>query len=115
MKHTFMRAETDPRRCRECGHPVKFEQHKLAMQTKDGLIVAVGDRVRVPHEAGQYRVDALEGPHSPASSGRIYVSPADSTAVKHSGGFRGSRSLFPHVVGCEWVNREDRDEGRPRG
>lgn len=68
---------------------------------KSGVEVAKGDAAQTfRHET--VIVESWEKPTSPASSGRVHVTRA------------GNReSLFPSVIGAEWIEREDRENYVP--
>ena len=60
--------------------------------------VKTGDIV---HLRGKpYTVTGTAEPHSPASTGRVYVQAMDES--------RGHSQYYPNVIGAEWIGRTDR-------
>lgn len=73
--------------------------------------VWVGDIVTLNPEHTKHRVTDIITPHSPASTGRVYVEeiqmdPHTHTRLKAAG-------FFPNVIGAKWIEREDRRSTGP--
>lgn len=66
-----------------------------------GTGVNIGDTV-TDSDGRKLVISGLGRPGSPASSGRLYVKRDKFEQALHAQGF------FPHVFGCEWIEREDR-------
>jgi hypothetical protein len=60
--------------------------------------VKTGDIVHIRNTP--YTVTGTAEPHSPASTGRVYVQ------AMNEG--RMTAEYFPNVIGAEWINRTDR-------
>lgn len=61
-----------------------------------GKDVKVGDLVQT-FRGDEVVVEHIAKPHSPASTGRVYVS-------RHDG---SEAEFFPSVIGAKWIERED--------
>jgi len=64
---------------------------------KNGKEVQVGDEV-VSFRGEKATVISIQEPHTPASTGRLYV--------KEEGGWE--QGYYPSVFDCEWEGRTDR-------
>lgn len=62
--------------------------------------VKVGDKVKLSD--GLWYVQHWDKPHSPASTGRVYVSKKRKSTGHDQMGY------YPSVCNCEWIEREDR-------
>lgn len=63
-----------------------------------GVEVAKGDHVAT-FRGEPVTITGWLAPHKPASTGRIFLETETESA----------RAFFPGVVGCSWVEREDRE------
>lgn len=68
-----------------------------------GEEVKLGDRVMLSDEPDIYIVKGIQKPHTPASTGRVYVVPVDDPEDVQ-------QAYFPSVIGATWIEREDRGE-----
>lgn len=67
-----------------------------------GKEVKVGDRVIMRNQKSvRCVITAIQRPHTPASTGRVYVAPSMMKASEGQG-------YFPGVFDMEWIEREDR-------
>ncbi len=66
---------------------------------KSGREVAVGQQVRLD-DGVVFEVTHFKPPHKPSSSGKVSVRRI---------GEKTSSEYYVHVIGAEWIEREDRD------
>ena len=72
--------------------------------TKTGTEVKVGDVVEIAH-GQKVKVTYFCEPHKPSSSGKV--------SVQYFGYPEGEGTMeyFVNVIGAEWIEREDRQDG----
>ena len=66
---------------------------------EDSCTVKVGDAVALGEDDEEWEVESIEKPHSPASTGRVYLKRCGTDFVQ---------GFFPSVIGASWDDRPDR-------